>query len=117
MGASACKQECQFRVVLLPYHQPIWPQVAFPATCIVPCQLVGAIGSRQLPTGREQTNGRLEQFHIKSSFATPFRIFTESARHLNFVFHILQMPNDWNISSADENFSILPARMSSCERS
>ena len=91
VGVSACtsKQESQLRVVLLPYQQPIWLQMALPATDKVACQFVRAIGGWQLSVGFQYADSRLKQFHIKSPFATPFRIFTESAGHPNFIFHPL----------------------------
>ena len=85
--ARTSEKERQFCIVLLPYHQPVGLQVALPAAGIVTRQLMGQIFCGEFPIGFEQPNGCFEQFHVKSTLATPFRILAEGAGHPYFVLH------------------------------
>lgn len=85
MSACACKEQCQFRIVLFPYQEPIGFKMAFPTSCIITRQFMWSIGLRQLSIHFKQTDSLLQQFHIISPFATSLRILTESLCHSDFV--------------------------------
>ncbi len=114
MCACACEKKRKLGIVLLPEHQPVALQVALPRAGIVARQFVWALFAWQLAVGFQQTDGRLQQFHIISTLAATFGVAAEGLGHSNDVH--AQMPKDWNISLDEEKVSTRPARMSSCER-
>ena len=125
--ARTCEKECQFGIVLLPYHQPVGLQVALPAAGIVLCKQSGLWAERPVSLWGRYSAGSFPLASssrtavLSSSMSSPrLRHRSVSLRKVRVIltsYFIRQMPNDLNMSSADANFSTRPSRMSSCERS
>lgn len=100
MRAGLQKQQCQFVVILLPRHQPVRLDVAFP--CLLPLvdKLVRMVCHRQSACLLKQKNGIMDESHIQSTFLTAQQIFFETLRSYDFVLHTL-MPNSLNKSSTE----------------
>ena len=85
MRACSQEQESKLRVILLPRHQPVGLDVAFPLTVFATRQLVRAILNRQCAGSSEQSDCIIYMLQIKPSLQTAFQVFVEALGSINTI--------------------------------
>lgn len=73
MSSCMGERKNQLLLVLLPDHEPIRLQMAFPKTFILAVQLVGLVFGGQLPFLLQNSGSSFEDFHI----AAPLHAFLQ----------------------------------------
>ena len=78
MSAGIEKQQIQFLIILLPNHQPVRFNVAFPLAIELPAKFVRSILSRKGSVFCKNTDGILNMRQIQAPFLAEFQVFLKS---------------------------------------
>lgn len=91
MGPRIEKQQIKFSIVLLPYHQPIRLNVAFPLAAVISAEDMWTILCRKSPRFRQNTDCGLNARQIQAALLTKLKIFFEPVGKTDAV-HTMPMP-------------------------
>ncbi len=89
MSTGLKEQKCQLHVVLLPRHQPVGLNVAFPLPFPVSRQSVWMIQRRKCSCGCQYINSIVDEPNIKSTLLAAFQVLFEALSVANLVHSLI----------------------------